>query len=432
MSGITFEPLDLQADVDPDPDGVQYPARGYTEGIVPKHPYGDLGPLTNQLLELYDRMEQLNMEPLWESLIYTIDGKMAEGPNGRRLEPRPPVSPHIWRWRDYYPLLLQAAQLVTLSDSADRRALEMLNPGLKSRLKDTDDLGVVGFTQNLEATVQIVTAGDVAPAHRHNFAALRFVIQGGGVSTIVEHERIRMHEGDLVLTPNWTWHDHDGTNTEPVIWLDALDLRFVNHMEAAFWEPYPAAKQPELKPEGHTAASGGHFGGGVRPSRSTLGVRTLPLIYKFEPTYQTLLKVAETMPDPFDGAMVDYVNPLNGGPTFPTMQCRLQRLAPGEHTRAHRHTGSTLYLGFRGSGTIIMNGVPTRWERGDVFVLPSWYWHEHVNDSSSDEAILFSVSDSPILQAFDLYREEEFALGRQDSVTDVTREEDPRKVLVSV
>ncbi|MGH7766987.1 MAG: cupin domain-containing protein, partial [Candidatus Binatia bacterium] len=42
----------------------------------------------------------------------------------------------------------------------------------------------------------------------------------------------------------------------------------------------------------------------------------------------------------------------------------------------------------------------------DSFVVPNWAWHEHVNRSKSDEAILFSVNDIPIMKAFDLYREE--------------------------
>jgi gentisate 1,2-dioxygenase len=38
--------------------------------------------------------------------------------------------------------------------------------------------------------------------------------------------------------------------------------------------------------------------------------------------------------------------------------------------------------------------------------VPNWAWHEHANNSKSDDAILFSVNDIPILNAFGLYREE--------------------------
>jgi len=45
------------------------------------------------------------------------------------------------------------------------------------------------------------------------------------------------------------------------------------------------------------------------------------------------------------------------------------------------------------------------WQQGDTFVVPLWYAHRHSN-SSSHEAILFSISDAPALKALDLYREE--------------------------
>jgi gentisate 1,2-dioxygenase len=38
--------------------------------------------------------------------------------------------------------------------------------------------------------------------------------------------------------------------------------------------------------------------------------------------------------------------------------------------------------------------------------VPNWAWHEHANRSKTDEAILFSVNDTPIVCAFNLYREE--------------------------
>jgi gentisate 1,2-dioxygenase len=81
-------------------------------------------------------------------------------------------------------------------------------------------------------------------------------------------------------------------------------------------------------------------------------------------------------------------------------------LRPGERTQAHRHTSTTIYHAFRGSGTTRINGEPFRWEKGDTFIVPLWSWHEHTNGSAQEEAILFSMHDLPILKAFGLYREE--------------------------
>lgn len=46
------------------------------------------------------------------------------------------------------------------------------------------------------------------------------------------------------------------------------------------------------------------------------------------------------------------------------------------------------------------------WEKHDSFVVPNWAWHEHMNRSQGEEAILFSVNDIPVMSAFGLYREE--------------------------
>jgi gentisate 1,2-dioxygenase len=54
----------------------------------------------------------------------------------------------------------------------------------------------------------------------------------------------------------------------------------------------------------------------------------------------------------------------------------------------------------------VINGEAVHWEQGDTFVVPLWSWHEHANGSAKDEAILFSMHDTPVLQAFGLYREE--------------------------
>ena len=109
----------------------------------------------------------------------------------------------------------------------------------------------------------------------------------------------------------------------------------------------------------------------------------------------------------YDGAALEFVNPATGGSTLPTMSCRVQILRPNEKTKFHRHTSTSIYHAFRGSGTTTINGQEFNWQKGDSFIVPLWSWHEHANASSSDEAILFSMHDEPILRAFGLYREEE-------------------------
>jgi gentisate 1,2-dioxygenase len=132
-----------------------------------------------------------------------------------------------------------------------------------------------------------------------------------------------------------------------------------------------------------------------------------PLLhYHWRDTYKSLKQLARATTNPYDGVALEYANPATGGSTLPTMSCQIQMLRPDESTKAHRHTSTSIYHAFRGSGTTIINGEPFRWEQGDTFVVPLWSLHEHANRSSKDEAILFSMHDSPILKAFGLYREE--------------------------
>jgi gentisate 1,2-dioxygenase len=55
---------------------------------------------------------------------------------------------------------------------------------------------------------QIVLPGEAAPPHRHTNTALRFVIKGGGAYTTSNGEPMIMYPGDLLIQPNWAWHDH--------------------------------------------------------------------------------------------------------------------------------------------------------------------------------------------------------------------------------
>ena len=74
-------------------------------------------------------------------------------------------------------------------------------------------------------------------------------------------------------------------------------------------------------------------------------------------------------------------------------------LRPCEKTKEHRHTSGAAYHVFRGSGRTAVGPELLQWEEGDCFVVPPWYPHKHENVSSAEDAILFSLNDSPLLEA---------------------------------
>src|ERR1700723_3734524 len=162
----------------------------------------------------YDRIGEHSLAPLWERL--------------HSMVTRQPITPALpARW-DYdavvRPFLMQAGGLITAKE-AERRVLILENPGLRGQSK---------ITTSLFAGVQMVVPGDIAPAHRHTQSALRFVLDGKGAYTSVDGERTAMEPGDFVITPSMTWHDHSNETSEPMFWLDGLDIPMVQFFDASF------------------------------------------------------------------------------------------------------------------------------------------------------------------------------------------------------
>jgi gentisate 1,2-dioxygenase len=249
--------------------------------------------------------------------------------------------------------------------------------------------------------------GEIAGAHRHTPDALRFIIEGEGAYTVVEGERIVLRPGDLVLTPNWKLHDHgNAPDGQAVTWMDALDVPLVNLLDASFFEQFPGRGQPVTKaPEDSYQRYGA---GHLKPTwehAAASGPSPL-LVYRWAQTEEALRGLARVASDPFDDVSLQYVNPFTGGSVLPSIDCWIQLLRPGVHTRAHRHTSTAVYFVVRGRGCTIINGRRFDWADRDFVVLPNWTWHEHVNLSDSEEAILFSVQDRPVLQALGLLREQ--------------------------
>jgi gentisate 1,2-dioxygenase len=232
------------------------------------------------------------------------------------------------------------------------------------------------------------------------------IIESTGGYTVVNGEPAPMLPGDLVTTPNWTWHDHANDTDAPMIWLDGLDSPLVNMLEARFQEEYPEEAQRAGE---EMDLSGAKYGSGsYRPAwEEPTTVYSPQLRYPWTQTRAALDRLAEVEAgSPFDGVILEYSNPLTGGPVMPTIACFAQILRPGRRTRSHRHTGSTVYHVIEGQGSTIVDGVRLDWGAKDIFTVPGWAFHEHVNASSSQPAYLFSFTDAPVLRALHLYRSE--------------------------
>lgn len=300
-----------------------------------------------------------------------------------------PESPHLWKWREVYKGLMKAKDSIGF-EQAERRAIRLVSPHVPGK----------STSHTLQFTFSIINSGEMARAHRHNMAAIRFIVQGKGAYTTVEGERFLMEEGDLILTPNWTWHDHSNGSNDPIIWLDGLDGPMIQSLNVLFFEQYEKEVQPHVRREGESAH---RLGFARAPGAIENERRGVPFRYLWKETYESLMTLSES--DPHDGHLIRYINPATGGFTLPTMSCEVQLLRPGIATKPHRHTSTALYHVFRGRGRTAVGEGYLEWEKGDSFVVPLWQWHRHEN-SSGEEAILFSINDRPIMEALALYREE--------------------------
>lgn len=340
--------------------------------------------------EVIVSLEELNQELKEKNLIgyWTIPNTST----GFR-EPDPGFEPFLWRWGDIRRALDKAAEFIR-PEEAFRRFIGFQHPQLK-----------LGTAHTLLMGAQMVRPGEFAPAHRHTMEAIRFVVEGSGAATVVDGEPFPMEPGDLITTPNWSWHDHINSGDTPIIWLDGANGPMIHYYQTGFANPYAEPQQKTVKPIGWSQHTHGMLRPRIAAPAPAITTCRPPYRYAWTETETAFAALAESRGDPFDGILLRYTDPLTGGPTLATMACEIQMLRPGEKGRCHRHTHTVVYHAFRGRGTTWIGDQRFEWEQGDSFVVPLWNWHVHEN-ASREAAILFSINDRPALEALGFFREE--------------------------
>lgn len=350
----------------------------------------DTGSVDNDRTAFYDRIDRLNMTPLWEVFSDLITP-----------EPTTPCEPFLWRYEEMRPHLMEAGNLITAQE-AERRVLILENPGLR---------GHSSVTHSLYAGVQLVLPGEVAPAHRHSQSALRLVMEGSGGITSVNGEPVPMERGDFIITGQWAWHDHTNDTADPVIWLDGLDIPLLRFFDASFVERYSEESFPRTVPAGDNVA---RYGANMVPlGHHREGLHSPNFSYPYTRSREALEAMRRTEEwDPHHGLKMEFINPLDGGPAMPTMSTFIQLLPKGFGTEPYRSTDGTVYtvIDGRGETTVGENTVGDNtsreatfaWGPGDTFVVPSWHPHRHRAD---EDSTLFSFSDRVVQQKLGLWRE---------------------------
>ena len=334
--------------------------------------------VTNERQGFYERIDPHHLTPLWEVL-------------GSLVIPQPdsPCVAAHWRYdaiRDY---LLEAGRLITAKE-AERRVLVLENPALRGRSS---------ITQTMYCGLQVILPGEVAPSHRHTQSALRFVVEGEGAYTAVDGERVTMRRGDFIITPSWTWHDHGNAGSEPVIWMDGLDIPLVRMLDASFAERRDDDVPPVGAGEGDALA---RYGNNLLPVDWEPTTANPVFHYPYERSRETLDRLFRAGPlHPAHGIRLQFVNPTTGGPAMPTIGTFIQYLPKGFRGTGQRVTDGTIYNVVEGRGRTRIGDRSFDWQPHDLFVAPSWLPVVHEAD---DDAVLFSYSDRPVQKALGLWR----------------------------
>jgi len=326
-------------------------------------------------------LDALALGPLWSALHLLL-------PHTRQTR----AVPHLWRWSEIRGPLLEAGRLVPI-EQAERRVLVLCNPGLD---------GAYAITSTLFAGLQIILPGESAPSHHHTPAALRLIVEGRGAFTTVEGAKCTMEPGDLIITPPMCWHDHGHEGTEPVVWLDGLDLPLVRALDASWSSPM----RPAAVPDNDVDSSQDEFtAAGLVPRVSRYPDTGYPQIRWPWRTVRRALAGMATRAPAGQPVALRYVNPKTGASPLATMGCEAEWLRPGAMTRVARSTASRVFHVIEGGGESRIGETSLAWEQGDTFVAPPWHWIEHRN-SASAPACLFEFNDEPAVRALGLWCEE--------------------------
>jgi gentisate 1,2-dioxygenase len=305
--------------------------------------------MDNRQRDLYHRLDSAGFSPGW-----------AKPEPSLWPEPKHDFPVAHFSYSEAKDALRQAARFVSPAD-AERRNLICVNP------KPGNSYATA---RNLVAAYQMVGPGERARSHRHTPNALRLILDlPPDTYTTVDGTRIDMSPGDVVLTPSWSWHGHANDGGTEAFWLDFLDVPFVQHTGAMFFEPHPSTFEPitriepasalRISPKNLLAATGQAETSSWRP----IAVGVLPTIGL------DLISLTEKYP------------------------------APGPKTTANH-----IYAVIEGTCVVTIDaGEEHELGRGDILAVPAWTIHVL---ATSHTAVLLRVTDAPIMAAANLLRTE--------------------------
>lgn len=327
-----------------------------------------------------EALTSADLTPLWPQMRNVL-------PHGT---PQPLSTSRHWKYAQIRPLLLQAGELTPV-EKAERRVLVLSDTGRS--------LGAMQATATIYCGMQLLLPGETAPAHRHTPSAARIIIEGNGGYTVVNGEKCPMLHGDIVLTPGGCWHDHGNEGSEPVIWLDALDLPLFVYLEASYAEE-GKLQAPRNRPD---ASAVEYRAAGLVPSRqrSSPAPRYPLMRFPWARTEEALRARLGAL-DAGEVAELDYINPETGESCLPTLGFTAMAMNSNRPIKPARRSESAVFHAISGSGRSTVNGKEITWRRGDAFSAPVF---ANISHESDGLAFLIRIHDRPLQEKLGFYEE---------------------------
>jgi gentisate 1,2-dioxygenase len=315
------------------------------------------------LEELYGKLDKVGMGPGWNKPTPSL-----------WPAPRKTLVPAHWKYELARGALDAAGRLINTA-LAERRNLVLFNPA---------EGNTYATVRTLVAAYQMIMPGEWARVHRHTPNALRLILDAEpGTYTEVDGVNIAMEPGDVLLTPNWSTHGHGNHSKVCAYWLDFLDVPLVQLLEPMFFEAVEEEKERATADDARLA-----------PVHAT---KDSPFVFTLK---DTLRRLDEAKPDPAGpfGTQIQL-----GNPALATTALFMMRLHSGIRTSPYRTTANNIYAIVQGEGVASVDGERFQWRRGDVIAAPAWRPHCH---EAAGDAILFRVTDQPVMQRFGWWRQE--------------------------
>ena len=339
----------------------------------------ELGRLEDLPADYRAALTQQNLVPLWPSLRAVL-------PPG--VPTRQTQATH-WRYAALKPLLLRAGELTPI-EKAERRVLVLANPG--------HGLQKMQASAAIYLGMQLLLPGEWAPSHRHTPNAVRMVVEGTGAWTTVEGEKCRMERGDLILTPSGLWHEHGHDGSEPVVWLDVLDLPLMFYAEVSY---HVNGGRQTVQP-GEAERVYAH--GGLLPTPLFERCRKpYPMLrYPWAQGRAALLALAEDQPG-LDAVQLAYVNPETAGPVLNVLGFGALMLRPGQTLRLPARSPACVFHLIEGAATLQVDAQRFELATADTACAPGYTAVTLCNASATLPAFVFIADETPMHQKLGVY-----------------------------